>query len=274
MSGSPRRSLFRAALARPARPAYGTWVKLPAVEVVEILAHAGVDFVVIDLEHAPLDLETTFRLIGTAQLSGVAPVVRVPRLDPGLLARLLDAGAEGVMLPHVDTVEQAREAVAATRFPPRGNRGVGATSRAGLWGALPREEYLRFGQEEVVVIAQVESATGVAASGEIAALDGIDALLVGTADLAADEQRAEDDPVVVELVGEVVRQGHQAGVPVGNAGGTGTAAARKALTAGFDFTLLSNDASLLSAAARAAVRDAHQEARSAAPEPAEVGSRA
>jgi 2,4-dihydroxyhept-2-ene-1,7-dioic acid aldolase len=103
----PRTSRFRAALARPGGPALGTWVKLPATESVELLALAGFDFVVIDLEHAPLDLETTYRLVGTAAHLGMAPIVRVPALDGGIAQRVLDAGAEGIMLPHVDTVEQA-----------------------------------------------------------------------------------------------------------------------------------------------------------------------
>ncbi|OMQ15718.1 hypothetical protein A7K94_0207555 [Modestobacter sp. VKM Ac-2676] len=120
-----RSSLFRAALARGPGPALGTWLKLPATEVVELVALAGFDFVVIDLEHSPLDLESAFRLIGTALHTGVSPVVRVPGLDPGLVQRVLDAGAEGVMVPHVDTVEQARAAAAAVRFPPLGARGVG-----------------------------------------------------------------------------------------------------------------------------------------------------
>jgi 2-keto-3-deoxy-L-rhamnonate aldolase RhmA len=178
----PRRSRFRAAIARTDGPALGTWVKLPMMEGIELIALAGFDFVVIDLEHSPLDLQTAYRLIGTANHLGVAPIVRIPTLEAGIVQRILDAGAEGVMLPHVDSVEQARAAVQAVRFPPLGTRGVGATSRAGLWGAMARAEYLRYGQEEVVLIAQIESAAAAAAAGAIAAVDGVDALLIGAAD--------------------------------------------------------------------------------------------
>ena len=239
-----RRSLFRAALAEP--PALGTWVKIPAMEVVELVALAGFDFIVIDLEHSPIDLETAYRLIGTALHTGVAPIVRVPGRDPGFIARILDAGAEGIMVPHVDTVEQARAVVSAVRFPPLGARGVGSTSRAGAWGALPRAEYLRYGQEEAVVIAQIESAEGVRNAGAIAATEGIDALLVGAADLAVSEGRAD----VSDLVAQVVAA---SSVPIGNAGAAGVDAVRYAVDTGFTFTLLSNDASLLGAAAKAAV---------------------
>jgi 2-keto-3-deoxy-L-rhamnonate aldolase RhmA len=250
---STRTSLFRAALARGDGPALGTWVKLPAVEVVELVALAGFDFVVIDLEHSPLDLESASRLIATALHTGVSPIVRVADLHPGLVQRLLDAGAEGVMFPHVDTPAQAEAAVAAVRFPPRGTRGVGATSRAGAWGATPLAEYLRFGREEVVLIAQVESATGVRNAREIGGTDGVDALLVGAADLAVSEGRAADDPAVATLIAAAVEAGRAAGVPVGNAGGATAASVQAAVDGGFTFTMLSNDATLLGTAARAAV---------------------
>jgi len=256
MSGA---SVFRAALARDAGPALGTWVKIPAMEAMELVALAGFDFAVIDLEHSPMDLETAYRLIGVARFRGVSPIVRVPGLDGGIAQRVLDAGAEGVMVPHVDTVEEATAAVSATRFPPLGERGVGATGRAGAWGAVPRDEYLRYGREEVVVIAQIESATGVRNAAAIASVEGIDALLVGTADLSVSEGRTESDPVVAELVGLAVEGGRRAGVPVGNAGGASAAAVRASIDAGFGFTLLSNDATLLGAAARAAVEAARAE---------------
>lgn len=250
---SARTSLFRAALARGRGPALGTWVKMPATEVVELVALAGFDFVVVDLEHSPIDLESAFRLIGTALHAGVSPIVRVADLHPGLVQRVLDAGAEGVMFPHVDTVEQAQAAVAAVRFPPRGSRGVGATSRAGAWGATPLAEYLRYGQQEVVLIAQVESATGVGNAAAIAALDGVDALLVGAADLSVSEGTTPDDPAVVALIAAAVEAGRTAGVPVGNAGAATAAAVQAAVDTGFTFTMLSNDATLLGTAARAAV---------------------
>lgn len=253
MTAAPPNDGFRAVLSRAPGPALGTWLKIPAMEVVELVALAGFDFVVIDMEHAPIDTESAYRMIGTARHTGMVPVVRVPSLDPGLVQRLLDAGAEGIMVPHVDTEEQARAAVAAMRFPPLGTRGVGATGRAGAWGILPLEEYLRHGQQEVVLIAQIESAVGVRNAGAIAAVEGLDALLVGLADLSVSEGRAPTDPHVTDMVAHVVEQGRSAGVPVGNAGGASSASVRAAVETGFAFTMLSNDASLLGAAATAAV---------------------
>jgi 2-keto-3-deoxy-L-rhamnonate aldolase RhmA len=247
------RSLFRAALADADRVPLGTWVKLPATESMELVALAGFDFAVIDLEHSAMNLETAFRHIGTALLTGVSPIVRVPSLEGGIAQRILDAGAEGIMLPHVDTVEQARAAVAAVRFPPLGTRGVGSTSRAGAWGAVSRDEYLRYGNEEVVLIPQLESAEAVRNAREIAAVDGVDVLLVGAADLSTSEGLAESDPAVVELIAGAVRAVHAVGKPIGNAGGASAAHVQASLETGFDFTLMSNDASLLGSAARAAV---------------------
>lgn len=254
MTTLPRpHSLFRAALARPDGPALGTWVKLPAMESMELVALAGFDFVVIDLEHSAMDLETVYRHIGVALLTGVSPIVRVPGLDGGIVQRILDAGAEGIMVPHVDTVDQARAAAAAMRFPPHGTRGVGATSRAGAWGSLPREEYMRFGNEEAVLIPQLESAEAARNAGAIAAVPGVDALLVGAADLAAGEGKPESHPDVVALIASAVEAATAAGVPIGNAGGASTGSVQAAVDAGFTFTMLSNDASLLGAAAKAAV---------------------
>lgn len=254
MTTLPRpHSLFRAALANPDGPAIGTWIKLPTIESMELIALAGFDFAVIDLEHSTIDLETAYRHIGIALLTGVSPIVRVPTLDGGIVQRILDAGAEGIMLPHVDTAEQARAAAAAVRFPPHGTRGVGGTSRAGAWGALPRTDYLRYGNEEVVLIPQIESAEAARNAGEIARVPGVDALLIGAADLSTSEGKTEDDPAVAALIADAIRDTTAAGLPIGNAGGATAASAQTAVDAGYTFTMMSNDASLLGAAAKAAV---------------------
>jgi 2-keto-3-deoxy-L-rhamnonate aldolase RhmA len=223
------------------------------MESIELIALAGFDFVVIDMEHSPLNTQTVYQLIGTANFCGVAPIVRIPELAGGLVQRILDAGAEGIMLPHVDTVEQAEAAASAVRFAPIGTRGVGATSRAGAWGALERSEYIRYGQEEVVLIAQIESGEAARNAGKIAAVDGIDALLIGAADLSTSEGKAENDPQVIELIASAIRDTREQGVPIGNSGGASEASVQTAVDAGYSFTMLSNDTSLLGAAAKAAV---------------------
>jgi 2-keto-3-deoxy-L-rhamnonate aldolase RhmA len=249
----PSASLFKKALANTTGPALGTWVKLPAMESMELVALAGFDFVVIDLEHSAMSIESAYRQIGVALFAGVSPIVRIPSLDAGVVQRILDAGAEGIMLPHVDTVDQARAAAAAVRFAPLGTRGVGSTSRAGAWGAVSRDEYLRFGQEEVVLIAQIESAAAARAAGAIAAVEGVDALLIGAADLSTSEGKPESHPDVLALIDHAIQDARAAGVPIGNAGGPTAASVQAAVDAGCSFTLMSNDASLLGSAAATAL---------------------
>lgn len=244
---------FRAALERENHLPLGTWIKLPALESIELIAGAGFDFVVIDLEHAPLDMSTVFALIGIAKTSGLSPIVRIPATNIGLIQRVLDSGADGLMFPHIDSADEARSAVRAMRFPPLGVRGVGNTSRAGLWGALDRDEYLRFGNEEVLCIAQIESAAAALAAGEIASVDGVDAILVGAADLAVSEGKTETDVTIVELIAKAVASAQAAGVPVGNAGSATEETVRATVDAGYDFTMLSNDATMLGNTARQAV---------------------
>jgi 2-keto-3-deoxy-L-rhamnonate aldolase RhmA len=252
-----RTNRFRALIRAPGTLALGTWIKLPATESAELAARAGLDFVVLDLEHSMISLETAYQLIGTARLSGVSPLVRIPAaaqgIDPGLVQRLLDGGAEGLVLPHVDRVDDARSAVSAARFPPLGRRGAGITSRAGHWGTMDPAEYVRFGQEEVTLVAQIESVAAVRAAPEIAAVPGIDALFVGAADLALDAGLTSGDPALKQMSAQVVAAAHAAGKPTGNSGGGSLEEVRAGTAAGYSFTMLSNDASLLGAALRSAV---------------------
>lgn len=248
-----QRNALRLSLAQRDRLPLGTWVKLPAIEVVELLAAAGLDFIVIDFEHAPLSLQKAHDMIGVARHCGITPIVRLPEPSVGLAQRVLDAGAHGIMFAHVDTVEDAERIARITRFPPRGTRGVGSTSRAGEWGLGSRDEYLRFGREEVLIIAQLESAVAVAGATEIGRVDGIDALFVGEADLAMSEGLPPGDPRLTRLVASATAQAAALPIPIGNAGGAAPESVRAAIAAGFTFTMLSNDATMLGAAARAAV---------------------
>ncbi len=156
------------------------------------------------------------------------------------------------MLPHVDTLEQAEEGLRAIRFEPWGLRGVGATSRAGGWASFPMEEYVRFGQEEVVFMPQIESGEGARNSAAIAALDGVDAIFIGTNDMSANVGKPQSDPEMVQNVAAVIAAAKEAGKPVGNPAGTTTAAVQSAVDQGYTFCVMSNDATLFWSAAQAA----------------------
>jgi len=231
----------------------GTWLKIASGEPVEIMAYAGFDFVVVDLEHAPLDLRTAYRLVSSAAALGVVPLVRVPDKTPSTIQKILDAGAMGVLVPHVDTVEQARAVGAACRFPPHGSRGAGGTSRAGAWGLRPNAEYLATGNDDVLCVPQLESVEAIKAAPEILALDTVDAVFVGAADLSMSMGLAPTSPEVAELVASAVDAAHAAGKRCGLAFGGAPARAARAVRDGCDFVLLSNDTSMLAEAARGLV---------------------
>lgn len=230
----------------------GTWIKLAGSESVEIMAYAGFDFVVIDLEHTTLDLGAVSTQIAMARALGVHPLVRVPDHGRSVIQRVLDAGAAGVVVPHVDTVEQARAVVRATCFPPRGDRGSGGTSRAGRWGLLPRAEYLEYGNEQALCVVQLESEVAIRNASEILALDGIGAAFVGPADLSMSMGVAAGSDDVDRLVTSALAAAAAAGVPIGTASATSDQA-RAALTRGYDYVVVSNDTSILASGGRAIV---------------------
>ncbi|MEV4706136.1 aldolase/citrate lyase family protein [Actinoplanes sp. NPDC049316] len=230
----------------------GTWIKLSSPESVEIMAYAGFDFVVIDLEHTTLDLGAASTHIAMARALGVDPVVRVPDHGLSVIQRVLDAGAAGVVVPHVDTVEQARAVVRATCFPPRGDRGSGGTSRAGRWGLLPRADYLEYGNEQALCVVQLESEVAIKNAREILALDGIGAAFVGTADLSMSMGVAAGSDEVDRLAASALAAAAAAGVPIGTASATSDQA-RAALARGYDYVVVSNDTSILASGGRAIV---------------------
>jgi 2-keto-3-deoxy-L-rhamnonate aldolase RhmA len=231
----------------------GTWLKIASGEPVEIMAFAGFDFVVVDLEHAPLDLQMAYRLVNSAAALGVTPLVRVPDGTPSTIQKILDAGAMGILVPHVDTVEQASAVGAACRFPPHGTRGAGGTSRAGVWGLRPNAEYLSAGNDDVLCIAQLESVEGIKAAPEILALPSIDAVFVGAADLSLSMGTTPAAPEVRDLVASTIDVAHAAGKRCGLAFGGAPGKAAQAVRDGCDFVLLSNDTTMLAEAARGLV---------------------
>lgn len=241
--------------------AVGTWVKLPTIESVQILAHAGYDFVVIDQEHAPIDIRTAYQLVNTATSEGLLALVRVDELRPASIQRILDAGAGGVLIPHIDTPEQAELAARSVRFPPLGIRGAGGTSRAGRWGTLPTADYLASGNDTALCIPQLESKLAIDNVEKIAAVAGVDALFVGVADLSMDMGTTPSDPEVVRRYLHALKVAHEAGKPCGFASGT-AAGARAALDQGFDFVMASSDTAMFVAEASSVVGAVRNTARS------------
>ncbi len=164
-------------------PLLGAFVKTPHPIVTEVMAGAGYDFLVLDAEHAPFDRGTLDACIFAGRAMGCAMVVRVPVGTPEWVSIVLDSGAAGVMVPHVNTVEDAQGLVRSMRYGPE-MRGFAGTTRAALYADRSMTEHLGATPNEVVLIAQIEDPSGATDFASIAAVDGVDALFVGRADLA------------------------------------------------------------------------------------------
>ncbi len=164
---------------------YGCWLGMAGPYPAEMAATCGFDWLVIDGEHAPNDLRATLAQLAVIEPSPSLPVVRLRDDDPARIKQMLDAGAQSLLIPMIESADQARRAQAATRYPPDGIRGVGSSgARASRFSAVP--DYLTTANDQICLILQVESRAGLAALAEILAIRGIDCVFIGPSDLAAD----------------------------------------------------------------------------------------
>src|SRR5919199_5478072 len=166
------------------KPAIGTIVQIPSAPLAEIMAQVGFDWLLIDTEHGPIDIETVHGMVRATSGTNTTPTVRVARNLDWLAKRVLDIGALGVMMPGVNSGEEALAAIRAVRYPPEGNRGVGPTFAALRW-SLAGEDYIRDANREVMAIVQIEHIDAVDRIDEILAVSGIDLPLIGPYDLSA-----------------------------------------------------------------------------------------
>jgi 4-hydroxy-2-oxoheptanedioate aldolase len=162
---------------------YGSWLALASPLVAEIIGHAGFDWVLIDQEHSNSDYSTLLSQLQALSASTTSPIVRVPANDPAAIKTALDLGAAGVMIPWVNTADEAQSAVQAMRYPPQGTRGFSSSVRAGGFGR-DFKNYSAAANDNVTTIVQIETRTGVDHADAIAAIDGVDVLFVGPADLS------------------------------------------------------------------------------------------
>jgi len=179
---SPMPNTFKQAL-RAHQPLIGCWSSLGSPITTEVLGVAGFDWILLDAEHAPNDVLNLVPQLMALKDSASAPFVRPSSNNPVELKRLLDAGFWNFIIPFVETAEQAEQAVAATRYPPRGIRGVSVSQRGNRYGAV--KDYFTLANDNICVVVQIENRTGVSNVVEIAAIDEVDCLFVGPSDLAA-----------------------------------------------------------------------------------------
>ena len=165
--------------------AIGTMVsEMRTEEIAYVLAAAGFDFFVVDTEHGSADMETIQRVCRAARSAGIAPLVRVTEIGYALIARTLDAGALGLMVPHVETVDDARTIVRCAKYPPVGERGFGLRSAVTDYSGASVPDAIAWSNAETMIMAQVESQRCLDHLDEIAAVPGIGVLLVGPTDLS------------------------------------------------------------------------------------------
>jgi 2-dehydro-3-deoxyglucarate aldolase/4-hydroxy-2-oxoheptanedioate aldolase len=230
----------------------GTWVKIPSLETIELLGHAGFDFVVIDMEHAPYSLDLAYRLIFAAQAVGMAALVRLPDHSGSSIQPLLDGGTDGLLVPRVTGLDVADAITRKMVFSPRGERGLGLTSRAGRWGLGQMSDYLARGDEQCLRMIQLEDWDMLEAAANFAALEHVGGIFIGHGDLFLSSGMPAGDPAVRDLTARVLAATNEAGIASGVAVPT-PAEAREYLAMGFSMVMVSNDATLFGRAAADAV---------------------
>jgi 2-keto-3-deoxy-L-rhamnonate aldolase RhmA len=233
-------------------PPLGTWIMSASPIVAEAIGCAGFDWGVIDMEHSPLDLSAVVQLLQAVGSTRLMPILRVPWNDTVLIKRVLDAGATTLLVPFVQNAEEARRAVAATRYPPAGVRGMAGMSRATRFGTTAG--YFGKANDGIGVIVQLETPQAVNHLEEIAAVDGVDSLFLGPADLSGAMGHVGQltHPEVMTLMADAVRRCKAVGKPVGTVGGTPEVVAQYRAM-GFDYLGIASDLGLMMRAAQGAI---------------------
>ncbi|MEM1428982.1 MAG: HpcH/HpaI aldolase/citrate lyase family protein [Pseudomonadota bacterium] len=238
---------FKAAL-REGRPQLGIWNTIGGNTVPELLGTAGFDWVLVDCEHAAIEtVDVLPALQAIAGAPGVSGVVRPAANDPVLFKRLLDLGAQTLLVPFVQSAEEAAEAVRAMRYAPRGIRGMAGMTRATRYGRVA--DYFTRAEEELCLIVQVESVAGLNALEEIAAVEGVDGVFIGPADLSASMGYPGEmgHPDVVAAIKDAFARLSRLGVPVGIMA-LDPASAKDYISLGSTFTAVGVDLVLLAEA--------------------------
>jgi 2-keto-3-deoxy-L-rhamnonate aldolase RhmA len=230
---------FKRMLAEPRRH-HGAWLMSAHPTITEAMGCAGFDFLVIDMEHTPVDTPQLVDHLRALDAAGCGGIVRLPWNDMVMVKRALDAGAQSLMLPFVQTVEDAQRAVAYTRYPPAGVRGVAGSQRASRFATVP--DYLKQANDNMCVVVQIETLDALSRLPAIAAVPGVDAIFIGPSDLSASMGLLGDigNPAVQARLEEGATMAHAAGKTCGIIGGTPEMVARFAQY-GYDWIAIGSD---------------------------------
>ena len=252
------------ALWRDDKPAVGAWLMIPSTLSAEAIAHAGYDYVCIDMQHGAIDYADAFAMLTAIGTTDATPVVRVPWNEPGIIMKMLDAGAMGIIIPMVNSADEARAAVAACRYAPDGVRSYGPVRATYYAGA----DYYRHANREVACIPMIETAQAVERLDEILAVPGIDAVYVGPADLSitlglppAMDNGGAFEEARLRIAGACRGHGVTAGIHAN------ASLAEKHVATGYRMVTISVDLSLMSAGAAIDLARVRQSAPTIAPAP-------
>jgi 4-hydroxy-2-oxoheptanedioate aldolase len=237
------RNKFKHAIASAKVPV-GSWLVSGAPSTAEALGCVGFDFLVLDMEHTPIDMAQMIGVLRAIEGTPAGVLVRIPWNDMVSVKRILDAGAQSLMFPFIQNAEEARRAVAYTRYPPDGVRGVAAVHRASRHGTVPN--YHQSAAAEICVVAQIETLEALAHLPAIAAVPGVDSLFIGPADLSASMGHLGNitHPDVLAKLGEGAAACRKAGKPVGIVGANADVVA-KFLELGFTWVAVGSDVGMM-----------------------------
>jgi 4-hydroxy-2-oxoheptanedioate aldolase len=235
---------FKRAINAGGSPLYGTWLVSGAAVTAEALGSAGFDFLVVDTEHTPIDPPQVIDVLRATAGTPASAIVRPAWNDMVLIKRLLDIGAQSLLIPFVQNAEEAKRAVAYTRYPPDGVRGVAAVHRGSRWGNVPN--YQRAAAADICVVVQIETITAFEHLAAIAGVPGVDSLFIGPADLAASMGHLGDfnHAAVQEKLREGAQLCRKLGKPVGIVGPNPDMVARY-LEYGFTWVAINSDIGMM-----------------------------
>jgi 2-keto-3-deoxy-L-rhamnonate aldolase RhmA len=231
----------------------GTWLMSASPLVAEAVGCAGFDWAVVDMEHSPLDLMGMVHLLQAVGNTPMVPIVRVPWNDAVMVKRVLDAGATTLLFPFIQNADEARRAVAATRYPPQGVRGMAGMGRASRFGTTPN--YFNVANDGICTVVQLETTVAIANLETIAAVPGVDALFIGPADLSGTMGFVGqlDHPDVLTHMASAAQRANALGMPIGSVGGTPETVANYR-SMGYDYVAVASDLGLLMRAATTAAQ--------------------
>jgi 4-hydroxy-2-oxoheptanedioate aldolase len=247
--GNIPRNAFKQALSRCERQV-GLWCSMASPVAAEILAGAGFDWIVIDGEHAPNDIVTLLPQLQAMRGGTAEPVFRVPWNEPVIIKRALDVGARSLLIPFVQNPDEARKAVAATRYPPLGIRGVAVAPRANDYGRI--QSYHRNAHLDTCVLVQLETKIALKEVEAVAAVAGVDGIFIGPSDLAAafghlgNPKHPEVQAAIADAAQRIRAKGKSAGILTGNADD-----AEGLFDAGYNFVAVGSDVGVLARTAEA-----------------------